>query len=201
MGLAKRLPRDFFRQSAVELAPQLIGKVLGIAGPQGPISGRIVETEAYPGYPDEASHSARGSTPRCEVMFRAGGVAYVYFTYGCHHCVNVVCDAEGIGAAVLIRALEPLTGIAEMQKRRGKTKLTELCSGPGKLCQALGLNLIHNGFDLRSSELFITSGSKASSLASSPRIGISKNKEVAWRFYEKDSPYLSQKNMTVKVKK
>ena len=147
----QRLGREFFAADAVDLAPVLLNKVL-VAGA---CSGRIVEVEAY--RPDDpASHSFRGRTARNQVMFGPPGHLYVYFTYGMHHCANVVCGAEGDAHAVLIRALEPLTGLEAMRSRRPAVRRDlDLTNGPGKLCQAFALDRAHDGTDLVSGDVWI----------------------------------------------
>src|SRR6266508_1601630 len=143
MALPARLPRDFFDRSVHAVAPDLIGSTLLFAG----IGGVIVEVEAYH-HTDPAAHSFRGRTERNAVMFGPPGYAYVYRSYGIHWCVNCVCEHEGSASAVLIRALAPTAGIAAMRKRRGVEALGLLCSGPGRLCEALGITGDHNGLPL-----------------------------------------------------
>jgi len=141
----KRLPRAFYGGDALDVAPVLLNKVL-VAGP---VAGRIVEVEAYEGALDPGSHAFRGCTARNATMFGPPGHLYVYFTYGMHFCSNVVCGDEGTATAVLLRALTPLRGLDVMQARRVKSRReADLCSGPGRLCQALGLGRDHDGADL-----------------------------------------------------
>lgn len=152
---------------------------------------RIVETEAYD-QTDAASHSYKGRTPRTDIMFGPSGYLYVYFTYGMHYCCNIVVGEEGYGAAVLIRAVEPLTDTADMQARRGK-KGIELTNGPAKLCQALDIDKRLNGHDLRCSPLrLIIQPPCSEEIGVSARIGISQAKDMPWRFYIKDNPYVSK---------
>jgi len=156
-------------------------------------SGRIVETEAYrPG--DPASHAFRGETSRNRSMFGRPGLAYVYFTYGSCHCVNVVCEPEGVGAAVLIRALAPEEGAAGMARARGRE--SDLASGPGRLCQALEIDRRLDGVDLLASDvLYLAAGDpvRDSQVASTPRIGISRARDLPWRFAVAGDPHLSRR--------
>ena len=139
------LKRAFYARPTIDVARDLLGKVVV----HGPTAGMIVETEAYPGGEDLASHSARGITPRTRVIFGQPGHAYVYFIYGMYCCLNVVCEPDGTAGGVLVRALEPLTGIEIMQSRRAAArKVEDLASGPGKLTLALAITLQHNGADV-----------------------------------------------------
>jgi len=150
-----KLPRRFYARPAVDVARDLLGTTLVRKSAQELLRGRIVEVEAYTGATDPGSHAYRGSTPRTAVMFGAPGHLYVYFTYGMHYCINVVTDVAGVAGAVLLRALEPLQGIEEMRRRRGNRGITELCNGPGKLCQAFDITREQNGLDLLGSEVWI----------------------------------------------
>ena len=189
----RRLRRPFFGRDPLEVAPELLGKVL-VAGDR---SGRIVEVEAYRGADDPGSHGYRGVTPRTEVMFGPPGHLYVYFSYGMHWCANVVCAAEGVCGAVLVRALEPLTGVDAMYAARSKAKRDrDLCSGPAKLCQALAIDGAHDGLDLTSAELGVElrdDGHVVSEVASSVRIGLSvgKGEKLPWRFFVPGDPNVS----------
>lgn len=183
----------------VDVAPLLVGLVL--ATPVG--AGRIVETEAYRGAEDDASHAFRGETPRNRVMFGPPGRLYVYFTYGMHHCCNVVCWPEGRAGAVLIRALEPIAGLGAMRERRPRAAADQqLCSGPGKLCQALGIDRDLDGSDLLSSAspvrlaaVPVGDGVAPRPIVTSRRVGLSDrlaSAAVAWRFSEAGSLFLSR---------
>ena len=196
---SRKLPREFYLRSCSTVARDLIGKVL-VRNKDGKIySGIIVETEAYPGKGDEASHSFRGITPRNSVMFEEGGVAYVYFTYGNHYCFNVVTGRKGCGSAVLIRAVEPLDGINLMMQNRRTDNIANLTNGPGKLTQAFEIDMEVNGKSLSGRELYIcNSVGKAIKVRRSPRIGISKNKDALLRFYADNNPYVSVKRVKVR---
>lgn len=189
------LKKSFYNLPASELAPKLLGKILVHKSGNKICSGKIVEVEAYEGAHDLASHSARGETPRSKIMFGPSGVSYVYFSYGFHCCFNVVCDKTGVPGAVLIRALEPMDGIKHMQKRRGKTELKDLCSGPGKLCQAMDINLKNNGDSLFTEEFHIQRGERVTpeKIISGPRIGISKSLDLPWRFAIAGNAFISRK--------
>ncbi len=163
-------------------------------------AGRIVEVEAYLGKNDPASHAYRGMTPRNEVMFGEGGHLYVYFTYGMHHCCNVVTGERGNAGAVLIRAAEPLAGVGVMTARRsrgnGRIRTSrELCSGPGKLCQAFGIGRGQNGIDLCGKTIWLArkrGENPPRRIRRSARIGISSGREHLWRFFIPDTPFLSR---------
>jgi DNA-3-methyladenine glycosylase len=185
------LPQSFFTQSALELAPALIGCELVHKTPAGTVAGIIVETEVYR-QDDEASHSFGGLTKRNAVMFGPGGVAYIYFTYGMHYCFNVVAGESGFAEAVLVRALEPTLGIELMQSRRKTDVLANLCSGPGKLVQALSLSITQNGASLSTPQLHVNSAHRKLPIATSPRIGITRAADKPWRFFVPDSPFITK---------
>lgn len=180
-------PSPLFDLSAVDLARALIGARLTVEG----VGGVIVETEAYD-REDPASHSFRGPTPRNLSMFGAAGRAYVYRSYGMHWCLNVVCGPIGHGAAVLIRALEPTDGLDVMVARRGLADPRLLCAGPGRLCQALGIDRRHDGLPLTEPPFGLVVGDGGSAIATGPRIGISKAVEWPWRFGSAGSRFLSR---------
>lgn len=179
-------PTDFLRD-APEMARMLIGAVLLVDG----VGGRIVETEAYD-REDPASHSHSGPTPRNEAMFGPPGRAYVYRSYGIHWCLNFVCREEGHGAGVLIRAIEPLAGIDQMCERRGMHEPRLLCSGPGRVGQALGIVHEMNGHRLDQRPFEVHAADRAHDIVVGPRIGISKAAEVPWRFGLAGSRFLSR---------
>jgi DNA-3-methyladenine glycosylase len=194
------LARAFYERDTLEVARDLLGKVLVLSTPDGECAGRIVETEAYRG-DDPASHSARGETPRAAIMFGEPGVAYVYFIYGMYEMLNFVTEPKGQAGAVLIRALEPLRGEALMQRRRALGRASsakplrawELASGPGKLCRAMGVLMRHNGASLDGPELFVRDdGFEVASISVSPRVGITAAKEQPWRFFVTGNPCVSR---------
>jgi DNA-3-methyladenine glycosylase len=182
---ARRLPAGFYDRPVLEVARDLIGCAVEHAPAGEPlVSGVIVETEAYH-ESEPACHAFVGLTPRTRILFGAPGRAYVYRSYGIHALLNAVCEEEGVGAAVLIRALEPLAGIESMRARRGLEREEDLCSGPGKLTQALGIELTENGGDLYDGPVRILpreSGWLQPSIAAGVRIGITKAVELPWRF-------------------
>jgi DNA-3-methyladenine glycosylase len=190
----RRLPRSFFARSAVEVAPELLGRTLVRRTAGGShLAARIVETEAYEPT-DPASHSYVGMTPRNATMFGPPGHLYVYFAYGNHWMMNVVTGPSDVGSAVLLRAAEPLEGVGEMRLRRGREGLTHLCSGPGKLAQAFGVDRGADGADLvRGDEMWIEAGTatRGTDVIASTRIGISVGIEEPWRFRVRDDPFVS----------
>lgn len=187
------LPRRFFARPVLTVARDLLGHLLVHETPEGVTVGRIVETEAYRGADDPASHAYR-LTPRSGIMAGPPGIAYVYFTYGNHYCVNVVTEPEGRAAAVLLRAVEPVEGIDLMAARRGTADLRLLASGPGRLTEALGVTRRHNGWDLTRPPLFIADGRPGRRrIATSSRIGIRRAVGRPWRFYLTDSAYVSRR--------
>ena len=187
MARLPRLRRAFFSRSVHEVAPELIGATLLVDG----VGGTIVEVEAYH-HTDPAAHSYNGPTPRNAVMFGPPGFVYVYRSYGIHWCVNFVCEPEGSASAVLIRALEPTAGIAAMQRRRGLKELRALCSGPGKVCEALGVSIRHNGLALDRRPFELRARATPPEIVVGPRIGLTKAVERPWRYGLKGSPYLSK---------
>lgn len=192
--------KEILSKKSLKAAPLLLGWTINRETPEGIICLKIVETEAYH-QDDPASHSFRGLTARTAPMFESGGTIYVYFTYGMHYCVNIVTGRAGRGEAVLLRAGEPLEGIEIMRKNRNVKDIHKLANGPGKLAQALGIkNTSLSGGILNKSSIFLEPPEKpvnAKYVVASPRIGITKAVENNWRFYMKDSPFVSR---TVKQK-
>jgi DNA-3-methyladenine glycosylase len=188
-----RLQRRFFARYTPIVARALLGCVLVRVIGDERLSGRIVETEAYRGSKDPASHAFRGPTGRNRVMFGEAGHAYVYFTYGNHFMLNMTTEREGVPGAVLIRAVEPVEGIEVMRSRRGLSSVTELASGPGKLTKAMGIDKVLNGEDLVTSRrLFVEEGKNTGSVGISSRVGINEGAEQSWRFFMKGNPFVSK---------
>jgi DNA-3-methyladenine glycosylase len=181
------LDRHFFDRSVHEVAPELIGATLIYRG----CGGIIVELEAYD-QSEPAAHSFGGPTPRNAVMFGPPGTAYVYRSYGIHWCLNFVCEPEGSAGAVLLRALQPVEGLARMRRRRGLAQERLLCSGPGRLCEALGITGKDNGRMLEPPLFVLAPRRQAPEIVTGPRIGISKAVDLPWRYGLKDSPFLSK---------
>ncbi len=183
---------DFLNAPSYEAAPRLLGCILERHVDGQVVRVKIVETEAYD-QSDIASHSYRGETERTRVMFGEYGHLYVYFTYGMHYCANIVTGRKGHGAGVLIRAVEPIEGVDVIEKRREKTGV-ETTNGPAKLCQALGIDKAMNGHNLREGELKLIPQSQLSQrmITQTVRVGISRGKDVPWRFYISDNPYVSK---------
>ncbi|HVR81651.1 MAG TPA: DNA-3-methyladenine glycosylase [Luteimonas sp.] len=189
------LSRAFYHRDPTEVAPELLNKLLCCADGR---AGRIVEVEAYGGVDDPAAHTFRGRTARNATMFGPPGYMYVYFTYGLHWCANAVCSDENVGAGVLIRALEPVGGLARMREARPKAARDRaLCNGPARLTQAMGITGIHDGVDL-------AAGAGAYTITDDgmpppgapmvgPRVGISRATELPWRWCVPGSPHLSRK--------
>jgi DNA-3-methyladenine glycosylase len=186
-SLSRPLKRSFFDRSVHEVAPDLIGATFLVDG----LGGIIVEVEAYH-HTDPAAHSFRGPTPRNRVMFGPAGYTYVYRSYGIHWCMNFVCEEEGSASAVLIRALEPTHGISAMRRRRGLHDVRALCSGPGKLTEALGITDKHSGLALDAPPIALHARTGKAELAAGIRIGITKAADLPWRYGLKGSKFLSK---------
>jgi DNA-3-methyladenine glycosylase len=185
--MPRPLRRPFFARDVHAVARDLIGATLLFNG----VGGRIVELEAYH-HTEPAAHSYNGQTPRNAVMFGPPGFAYVYRSYGIHWCVNFVCEAEGSASAVLIRAIEPTEGLAAMRRRRGLKDERLLCSGPGRLCAALGITGAHNGLALDTPPFALSPREAEVSIIVGPRIGITKAADLPWRYGLEGSRFLSK---------
>jgi DNA-3-methyladenine glycosylase len=189
------LPRAFYAGPTLELARALIGKLLWRRTADGLVGGEIVETEAYVSASDAAAHGHGGATARTATMYGPPGHAYVYFTYGMYHCLNCVTESEGVGAAVLLRALRPVAGHALLRARRGATVAErDLLRGPARLCQAFALTRADDGLDLTGDTLWLTANPDwpaDTRIATSPRIGIRRAVDLPWRFYVAGSPWVS----------
>jgi DNA-3-methyladenine glycosylase len=188
------MPPDFFNADTVSIARSLLGQLLIHQSADGLAAGRIVETEAYLSVSDLASHSASGQTKRNAVMFGPPGHAYIYFTYGMHWLLNVVTGPVGAGEAVLIRALEPLSGVGLMQQRRRTANPKLLCSGPAKLTQALGITSDQNGASLTSENLRLEPATSipGNQVIATTRIGIARSADLPLRFYIKNNLFVSK---------
>lgn len=182
--MAIMLDKKFFDRPVLEVAPDLIGATLLYDG----MGGEIVEVEAYD-QSDPASHSFIGPTPRNRVMFGRAGHAYVYKIYGIHYCLNFVCQP---GSAILIRALEPTHNVDALLANRGSMSVKNLCSGPGKLAQALGIDLAQNGLPLDEPPFELQPAKSVEHIATGPRIGITKGADTPWRFVRRGSPFISK---------
>ena len=191
-----KLPRSFYSRSTLDVANDLLGKVLIRRLGRRKLAGRIVETEAYVGPHDLACHASKGHTPRTAVMFGPAGFAYVYMIYGFYFCLNVVTEPEGYPAAVLIRAVEPLEGVDLMKKlRRHPVRHTNIASGPGKLCMAMSVDKQLNGADLLGTTIWIEDRNiDRGAILTSPRVGVDyagEYKDKPWRFFVDGSPHVS----------
>ncbi len=191
MARARVMPRGFFARDPREVAPELLHKLLAARDGR---SGRIVEVEAYCGALDPAAHSYRGETPRTRSMFGPAGHLYVYFTYGMHWCANVSCGGVGEGVGVLLRAVEPIAGLELMRAARPKAKTDrDLCRGPARLAQALGITGEHDGLSVRTGPFrILDDGTPPPMIAvAGPRIGISRAVHEPWRWHVPDSRFVS----------
>jgi DNA-3-methyladenine glycosylase len=186
--MRRRLSRAFFSRSVHEVAPDLIGATLLFDN----VGGRIVEVEAYH-HTDPAAHSFRGLTRRNAIMFGPAGYAYVYRSYGIHWCLNFVCEPKGSASAVLIRAIEPTSGLPAMRRRRGVTDDRLLCAGPGRLCEALRITGAQNGMALDEPPFALFARAGAAEVVAGPRIGITKAADEPWRYGLKGSRFLSKR--------
>lgn len=194
----RSIPRDFYERDTLTVARDLLGKHLVHASPEGTTIGRIVEVEAYMGPGDAAAHSYKGlRSSRTEVMYGAGGHAYVYLIYGMYNCFNIVTNTVERPEAVLIRALEPVEGLELMRKRRKTELLKNLCSGPGKLCTAMDITREHNGMDLTGDSLYLlhSDSLSESEISATPRMNIGyagEAKDYLWRYLIKENKFVSK---------
>jgi len=192
--MGKKLRRSFFERPTLRVAKELLGKYLVVEKEGDYVSGKIVETEAYIGKNDPASHAYRGLTPRTRLMFGKPGFTYIYLTYGMYYCLNFVTEKAGFPAAVLIRAVEPKEGVDLMIKRRKTKKIENLTNGPGKLCIAFGLDKSLNGADLCSDLIWVEDREdKTDRIVSASRIGINEGKDKKWRFYIPENGFVSKR--------
>jgi DNA-3-methyladenine glycosylase len=196
--IERKLDIEFYLQPTLKIARELLGKVIVRKLGDKILAGKIVETEAYIGEDDPASHAFGGQTRRNKIMYLQGGHAYVYFTYGMHYCFNVVTEREGFPSAVLIRAVEPIYGIELMKKFRGVEDIYNLTNGPAKFCQAFKIDKRFNGVSLLGDEIFISRPlmEEKFEVGRSERIGIKSGLDKKWRFFIKDNPFVSK----VKIK-
>jgi len=185
--MGRPLTRAFFSRSVHEVAPDLIGAILLVDG----VGGRLVEVEAYH-HTDPAAHSFNGPTARNAVMFGPPGFAYVYRSYGIHWCLNFVCEPKGSASAVLIRAIEPTVELSTMKRRRGTADERLLCSGPGRLCEALGITHAQNGLALNAPPFKLFGRKGPAEVVAGPRIGLTKAVDKPWRYGLKGSRFLSK---------
>jgi DNA-3-methyladenine glycosylase len=185
--MVRPLTRAFFNRGVLDVAPDLIGAILLVDG----VGGRLVEVEAYR-QTDSAAHSFNGPTPRNAVMFGLPGFAYVYRSYGIHWCLNFVCEPKGSASAVLIRAIEPTAGLSIMKRRRGTSDEQLLCSGPGRLCEALGITHAQNGLALNAPPFKLIARDGPGEVVAGPRIGLTKAVDKPWRYGLKGSRFLSK---------
>ena len=195
VSLTRALDRSFFGRPTLTVAPDLLGKIIVHKVDGQVLAGRIVETEAYLGQGDRAAHSARGRTCSTEVIFGPPGHAYVYLCYGMYECLNFVAEPNGRAGCVLIRAVEPILGIEEIERRRPKAKRPrDLASGPGKLTLALGVTRVRNGVDITRGELAVRSlrRNEPMGIVATTRIGISVSQDLPYRFYIKDNEFVSK---------
>ncbi len=193
-----KISREFYQKDGIAVARGLLGKILVHHTPEGVTKGKIVETEAYMGLTDKASHSYRGPKQgRTSIQYGPGGFAYIYFIYGMHTCMNVVANGPETPEAVLIRALEPVFGIELMKSRRNTGQVGQLCSGPGKLCQAMAITREDYGADLCGDVLYVEDAPPLpeTDILASPRINIDyaeEAREFLWRFTIRDNPFVSK---------
>ncbi|MEL4106242.1 DNA-3-methyladenine glycosylase [Oscillospiraceae bacterium WX1] len=198
------IPRDFYEQDTLTVAQSLLGQLLVRHTPAGTVTGIIVETEAYLGEKDDAAHSYRGKTARTSVQYGEKGHAYIYMIYGIHFCLNLTAGPPGLPEVVLIRAVEPVSGIELMAERRASKNRLALCSGPGKLCRAFDIGKELYGADVcQSGALYLVYSGQAVSVTASSRVGIDyavSSREMPWRFTISDNSYISKPTVEKKQK-
>ncbi|MDD5362553.1 MAG: DNA-3-methyladenine glycosylase [Ignavibacteria bacterium] len=197
-----KIGRDFYLQDTLTVSKKLLGKYLVRKFRNIYLAGKIVETEAYLGDTDPACHAFGRITPRNQTLYEEGGIAYVYFIYGNYYCFNVVTEKKGIGAAVLIRALEPVSGISIMKLNRNKIKNdADLTNGPAKLCLSLNIDKKFNGADLTGKEIFIAGGvnKEKTTAVVTKRIGIVKGADLPYRFFIKGNPYITKHKLNKEI--
>lgn len=191
--IPEKLNRSFYARPTLEVAPDLLGKFIIYHSPDGRLTARITEVEAYIGKDDPACHAHRGCTPRNTVMFGPPGYSYIYFIYGMHYCINFVTEPEGVPAAVLLRAADPVEGIDHMRLRMPARKDHQLLNGPGKFCKAFTLTRDQNGLDLTGNTLYLEDrNSLVTDIGTSPRIGIRSATDRPWRFFDKQAVSVSK---------
>ena len=189
----KRLSRSFYERPTLEVSRDLLGKWIVYESPDGRLSARIVEVEAYIGQNDPACHAAAGKTKRTELMFGRGGFAYIYFIYGMYNCFNFVTEKQGRAAAGLLRAAEPRDGLALMQQNSPRQTKEKILAGPGKFCRSFGLTRDQNGADLTGKLIWVEDRDESPILVhTTPRIGIRKAVENPWRFFDAESKSVSK---------
>ena len=195
-----KLKRSFYDRPTLEVAVDLLGKLLIYEGNGVKLGGRLVEVEAYIGEDDPACHAKCGKTGRNAIMYGKPGYLYVYFTYGNHYMLNIVTESEGFPAAVLLRGMEPVYGLKRMIKNRQAQKYTEIASGPGKMAQALGITTDHKGLDLAGWQMYLLDdGVRYDDIRQSSRIGIGDNgADKLWRFYVGDNQHVSKAVKTIR---
>lgn len=197
-----KLPAAFYLNDTLSVSKTLLGKILVRKYGKSLICGKIVETEAYLGDSDPACHAYGRVTPRNQTLYEQGGIAYVYFIYGNYYCFNVVTEMKGVGAAVLIRAVEPVSGIDIMKSLRPKIKTEhDLTNGPAKLCLSFGIDRDFNRADLQSDRIFIAGDNEAGqfTIAVSKRIGIEKGAHLPYRFFIKNNPYVTRHKLNKEI--
>ncbi len=193
----KILQTPFYSRSTILVAIDLLGKILSHKTSRGILAGKIVEVEAYLGEIDPACHAFRGKTQRTKIFWRKPGIAYIFINYGIHRCLNAITEEPNIAGCVLIRALEPISGIEVMKENRGTDNLLSLTNGPGKLTQALDITLNQNGYDLTKGDLMILDNESCSDIVVTSRIGITKAEKEPLRFYIHKNQFVSVQNSKV----